>query len=47
LHSHAEPNDEDLLDFAVIKSITNGGTVYALEASEMPDTTAIAAVFRY
>jgi hypothetical protein len=47
LHSHTEPNDEELLDFAATQTLLNGGTVYALEAENMPDTTPLAAVFRY
>ncbi|HEY9800174.1 MAG TPA: hypothetical protein V6D25_07430, partial [Leptolyngbyaceae cyanobacterium] len=47
LHSDAEPNDEELLDFAATQTILNGGIVYAVESANMPDNTPLAAVFRY
>ncbi|ABA23692.1 conserved hypothetical protein [Trichormus variabilis ATCC 29413] len=47
VHSDAEPNDEELLDFAATQTILNGGIVYAVESAEMPDGTPLAAVFRY
>ncbi|MFB2769464.1 hypothetical protein ACE1AT_09270 [Pelatocladus sp. BLCC-F211] len=47
VHPNAEPNDEELLDFAATQTILNGGTVYAVESADMPDDTALAAVFRY
>jgi hypothetical protein len=37
----------DLLDFSAIRTLLNDGTVYALSAEEMPESTSIAAVFRY
>jgi len=43
----AEPGDEDLLDFAAIHTLLNGGTVYAVEPDEVPGGTPLAAVFRY
>lgn len=42
-----KPGDEDLLDFAAIHTLLNGGTVYAVEPEQMPDDTPLAAVFRY
>jgi hypothetical protein len=47
LHQEAEPDDEDLLDMAAIQTFLNGGTVYALQAEEMPVSTGAAALFRY
>ncbi|MBD2100523.1 hypothetical protein [Leptolyngbya sp. FACHB-261] len=47
LHREAEPNDEDLLDFAAIHTLLNGGTVYAVEPGQVPDKAPVAAVFRY
>lgn len=47
VHSNAEPNDEELLDFAATQTILNGGIVYAVESAKMPDDTPLAAVFRY
>lgn len=37
----------DLINLAAIKTITQGGNVYALEKDEMPNNTSIAAIFRY
>ncbi len=47
LHHEAEPGDQDLLDFAAVHTLLNGGTVYALELGEVPDRAPLAAVFRY
>ena len=47
LHSEGELGDEDLLDSAAIKTILNGGTVYAVEPGNVPDEALLAAVFRY
>jgi hypothetical protein len=35
------------LEFAAIKTLLNGGTVYMVGAEKMPDTDPLAAVFRY
>ena len=43
----AEPGDEDLLDFAGIHSVLNGGTVYAVAPDDVPGESALAALFRY
>jgi hypothetical protein len=47
IHAEPEPGDEDLLDFAAVHTILNGGTVYAMKPEEMPDEAPLAAVFRY
>jgi hypothetical protein len=47
LHQEAEPGDEDLLDFATLHTLMNGGTVYAVEPGRVPDDAPVAAVFRY
>jgi hypothetical protein len=47
LHEEAEHGGEDLLDFAAVQTLLNGGTVYAVEPEKMPDEAALAAVFRY
>jgi hypothetical protein len=41
------PDSEDLLDEALIKTIQTGGEVYVLDQEKMPAESAIAAVFRY
>ncbi len=47
LHQQQEIGDEDLMDFAAIHTLLNGGTVYAVEPEAVPDNTPLAAVFRY
>lgn len=47
LHPEPEPDDEDMLDFAAIHTLLNGGTVYVVEPEKMPDKTLAAAIFRY
>jgi hypothetical protein len=47
VHPDAEPNDDELFDFAATQTILNGGIVYAVESAKMPDDTPLAAVFRY
>jgi len=39
--------DEDLLEFAAIQTLLNGGTGYRVAAEKIPDTDPLAAVFRY
>lgn len=41
-----EPGDEDLLNAAAIQTLLNGGTVYAVEPEQVPDTAPLAAIFR-
>lgn len=38
---------DDLIDKAVIKTIQNGGEVFFMEASEMPENGELAAIYRY
>ncbi len=47
VHDDPQPSDEDLLDFAAVQALSYGGTVYALEADEMPAESPIAAVYRF
>ena len=47
LHEEAQADDQDLLDFAAIHTILNGGKVYAVEPDKVPDNAPIAAIFRY
>jgi Bacterial archaeo-eukaryotic release factor family 6 len=46
LHREPEADDEDLLDFAAIHTLLNGGKVYAMEPENVPDKP-VAAIFRY
>src|SRR4030043_190485 len=47
LHKKEKTGDGDLLEFAAIQTLLNGGTVYVVEPEKMPDTGPVAAVFRY
>jgi hypothetical protein len=47
LHATPQPGSFDLLDLAATQTLLNGGAVYAVEPSEVPDETPLAAVFRY
>jgi hypothetical protein len=47
LHTEPEPNDQDMLDFAAVHTLLNGGKVYTLESEEMPNGATVAAIFRY
>jgi hypothetical protein len=47
LHAEAEPGDDDLLNAAAIQTLLTGGTVYAVEADQVPEQAPLAAVFRY
>ena len=47
LHQEHEPGDEDLIDFAAIHTVLNGGTVYAVEPEKVPSDAPLAAIFRY
>src|SRR3990172_12636211 len=47
LGEEAPGQTEDLLNFAAIHTILNGGTVYAVPPEEMPDEAPLTAVFRY
>lgn len=46
-HERPEARDQDLLNLAVVQTILHGGSVYALNSSEMPDGGSAAALFRY
>lgn len=41
------PGAEDMLDFAALHTLLQGGRVFAVAAREMPDGPPLAAVFRY
>jgi hypothetical protein len=47
VHREAQPGDRDLLDLAAAQTILNGGSVFALKQDALPDSTPLAAVFRY
>jgi hypothetical protein len=47
MRDKAEPGDIDLLDFAALQTLTNGGTVFPLPQDEVPDGALLAALLRY
>ncbi len=47
LHPEPQPADEDMLDFAAIHTLLNGGTVYAVQPEQLPEQAPAAAIFRY
>ncbi|MEZ4771105.1 MAG: hypothetical protein R2844_22135 [Caldilineales bacterium] len=47
LHEPPVPDDEDLLDFAAIQCLLNGGTVYAVAPDDVPGGGVLAAVLRF
>jgi len=47
IHAQPRAGDEDLLALAALHTLTNGGTVYAVEPGNVPEDQPIAAIFRY
>ncbi|MBW4643587.1 MAG: hypothetical protein KME23_11470 [Goleter apudmare HA4340-LM2] len=47
LHSEPEPDDQDMLDFAAIHTLLNGGTVYTVNPEQIPNGALAAAILRY
>lgn len=47
LHPEPEPDNEDMLDFVTIYTLSNGGTVYVVEPEQVPDAAPSAAIFRF
>lgn len=45
-HSKARPESQDLLQYAALHTLLNGGTVFALERTHMPGETLLAAIMR-
>lgn len=46
-HDQPQANDDDLIDRTAVYTLMNGGKVYPLKPEQMPDSEAIAAIFRY
>ncbi len=46
-HREQHAGDADLLDLAATQTILNDGTVYTVSSDEMPDSSPIAALYRY
>jgi hypothetical protein len=47
LHESPEAGDEDLLNLLAIRTLRDGGTVYAVAPADMPDGGEVAALLRY
>lgn len=47
LNEDSQTGYEDLIDQAAVKSFANNGSIYALDKSQMPDTTPVAAILRW
>lgn len=49
VHHSTEPKngEHDLINMAAIKTLTQSGNVYALNKEDMPNSSSIAAIFRY
>ncbi|MCX7596992.1 MAG: hypothetical protein N2235_25250 [Fischerella sp.] len=47
VHSEQKAGDEDLMDFAALHTLLNGGTVYAVAPEQVPGNAPIAAILRY
>ncbi|MFQ4146626.1 hypothetical protein [Chlorogloeopsis sp. ULAP02] len=47
VHPEQETGDEDLMDFAALHTLLNGGTVFAVTPEQVPGDKPIAAILRY
>jgi Bacterial archaeo-eukaryotic release factor family 7 len=47
VHSEQQAGDEDLMDFAALHTLLNGGKVYAVAPEQVPGNAPLAAVLRY
>ncbi|MDM9379770.1 hypothetical protein QUB80_03530 [Chlorogloeopsis sp. ULAP01] len=47
VHPEQETGDEDLMDFAALHTLLNGGTVFAVSPEQVPGDKPIAAILRY
>jgi hypothetical protein len=47
VHPEPETGDEDLMDFAALHTLLNGGTVFAVSPEQVPGDKPIAAILRY
>jgi hypothetical protein len=47
VHDELQPGDEDLLDLAAFLTLNNSGKVFLVAPEDVPDSTSLAAVFRY
>lgn len=47
LHQEPQPQDQDLLNFAAVHTLLNGGKVYTGSPENLPDRALVTATFRY
>lgn len=47
IHTEEQDNSNELLNFAAMHTILNGGTVYAVNSGQVPGGKKIAAIYRY
>jgi hypothetical protein len=47
LDPEPQPDDQDMVDFAAVHTLLNGGTVYAVEPEKVPDEAPMAAILRF
>ncbi len=47
VHTAWQPGDEELLDYAAVRTLLSGGTVYAMEAEHVPGGAVASAVLRF
>jgi hypothetical protein len=47
VHQDYQPGDQDLLDVAAVQCFLHGGTVYAVDADEVPSGQEVAAICRF
>jgi hypothetical protein len=46
VHEREEPDDEELLNLAVVFTLAHGGAAYVVDTAEMPDAAPLAAIYR-
>jgi hypothetical protein len=46
VHEREDPGDDDLLNTAVVYTLAHRGTVFAVEAGDMPERAPLVAIFR-
>jgi len=47
VHREPGPNDQDMLDLAAVRTLLNGGALFAVDRQDVPGGNTVAAVLRY
>lgn len=47
IHDEVQPGDEELLDLAEFLTFRNSGSVFSVAPEDVPDSSPVAAIFRY